>query len=117
MRKRTAEEEMWREREKESISRLGLERRERGRLGMETPLPSSLVAHVTLSHCCAYSQPLGPQSTVTDMIHEMGRDSTTSGSGAPEIPEECIGGVVVNEGPDFTIEVRKVPVPKIGQSS
>ncbi|KAI1847552.1 hypothetical protein JX266_006404 [Neoarthrinium moseri] len=31
-----------------------------------------------------------------------------------DIPKECIAGVVVNEGPDFHIEVRNVPVPDIG---
>ncbi|KAI1329333.1 alcohol dehydrogenase 1 [Xylariaceae sp. FL0255] len=31
-----------------------------------------------------------------------------------EIPKECVAGVVVNEGPDFHIEVKKVPVPEIG---
>ncbi|KAI0133756.1 alcohol dehydrogenase 1 [Xylariales sp. AK1849] len=30
-----------------------------------------------------------------------------------EIPKECIAGVVVNEGPDFHIEVKNVPVPEI----
>ncbi|KAL9108325.1 MAG: hypothetical protein Q9227_006924 [Pyrenula ochraceoflavens] len=31
-----------------------------------------------------------------------------------EIPAECWAGVVVNEGPDFHVEVQKVPVPEIG---
>ncbi|OQV03712.1 Alcohol dehydrogenase GroES-like domain-containing protein [Cladophialophora immunda] len=31
-----------------------------------------------------------------------------------DIPKECWGGVVKNEGPDFYIEVEKVPVPEIG---
>ncbi|KAF2432009.1 alcohol dehydrogenase 1 [Tothia fuscella] len=31
-----------------------------------------------------------------------------------DIPKECNAGVVVNEGPDFHIEVQKVPVPEIG---
>lgn len=31
-----------------------------------------------------------------------------------EIPKECLAGVVVNEGPDFRVEVQKVPVPEIG---
>ncbi|ORY71491.1 alcohol dehydrogenase 1 [Pseudomassariella vexata] len=30
-----------------------------------------------------------------------------------DIPKECIGGVVVNEGPDFRIEVKNIPVPGI----
>lgn len=30
-----------------------------------------------------------------------------------EIPKTCKAGVVVNEGPDFTVEVRDVPVPEI----
>lgn len=32
-----------------------------------------------------------------------------------EIPKECLAGVVVNEGPDFRVEVKNVPVPEIGQ--
>ncbi|KAF2225545.1 alcohol dehydrogenase [Elsinoe ampelina] len=32
------------------------------------------------------------------------------------IPETCKAGVVVNEGPDFTVEVIDVPVPKPGPS-
>ncbi|KAL4861696.1 hypothetical protein BDV12DRAFT_203750 [Aspergillus spectabilis] len=31
-----------------------------------------------------------------------------------EIPKECRAGVVVNEGPDFRVEVQMVPVPEIG---
>lgn len=31
-----------------------------------------------------------------------------------DIPKECIGAVVKNEGPDFYVEVTKVPVPEIG---
>jgi len=31
-----------------------------------------------------------------------------------EIPKECNAGVVVNEGPDFYVEVQKVPVPEPG---
>ncbi|KAF3765358.1 hypothetical protein M406DRAFT_321916 [Cryphonectria parasitica EP155] len=31
-----------------------------------------------------------------------------------EIPAECIAGVVKNEGPNFEVEVKMVPVPKIG---
>jgi hypothetical protein len=31
-----------------------------------------------------------------------------------DIPETCKGGVVVNEGPNFHIEVQDVPVPDIG---
>lgn len=31
-----------------------------------------------------------------------------------EIPKECWAGVVKNEGPDFEVEVKKVPVPEIG---
>lgn len=37
-----------------------------------------------------------------------GADSTPSF----DIPKECKAGVVVNEGPDFRIEVRNVPVPE-----
>ncbi|KAH7087716.1 chaperonin 10-like protein [Paraphoma chrysanthemicola] len=32
------------------------------------------------------------------------------------IPKTCKGGVVVNEGPNFRIEVQEVPVPEIGPS-
>lgn len=31
-----------------------------------------------------------------------------------DIPKECTAGVVRNEGPDFYVEVTKVPVPEIG---
>jgi hypothetical protein len=31
-----------------------------------------------------------------------------------EIPKKCKAGVVVNEGPDFTVEVQEVDVPEIG---
>jgi len=31
-----------------------------------------------------------------------------------DIPKECKAGVVVNEGPDFRVEVKMVPVPDIG---
>ncbi|OQE04396.1 hypothetical protein PENVUL_c033G02843 [Penicillium vulpinum] len=31
-----------------------------------------------------------------------------------DIPKECNVGVVVNEGPDFRIEIQKVPVPESG---
>ncbi|KAF2270171.1 alcohol dehydrogenase 1 [Lojkania enalia] len=33
--------------------------------------------------------------------------------GVFEIPKECKAGVVVDEGPDFRVEVRMVPVPEI----
>jgi len=31
-----------------------------------------------------------------------------------EIPKECKAGVVVNEGPDFRVEIQNVPVPEPG---
>ncbi|KAJ9610497.1 hypothetical protein H2200_005274 [Cladophialophora chaetospira] len=31
-----------------------------------------------------------------------------------DIPKECVAAVVKNEGPDFYVEVEKVPVPEIG---
>ena len=31
-----------------------------------------------------------------------------------EIPKTCKAGVVVNEGPDFHVEVQDVPVPECG---
>jgi hypothetical protein len=34
-----------------------------------------------------------------------------------EIPKTCKAGVVVNEGPDFRVEVQDVPVPECGRSS
>lgn len=34
-----------------------------------------------------------------------------------EIPETCAAGVVVNEGPDFRVEVQQVKVPEIGTFS
>lgn len=32
------------------------------------------------------------------------------------IPETCKAGVVVNEGPDFHVEIQTVPVPRPGAS-
>ncbi|KAL2009907.1 hypothetical protein VTN00DRAFT_5714 [Thermoascus crustaceus] len=32
----------------------------------------------------------------------------------PEIPKTCKAGVVINEGPDFTVRVEEVPVPEPG---
>lgn len=40
--------------------------------------------------------------------------STESAPPTFDIPKECIGGVVKNEGPDFYVSVEKVPVPEIG---
>lgn len=34
-----------------------------------------------------------------------------------DIPKECKAGVVVNEGPNFHVEVQMVPVPEPGISS
>jgi propanol-preferring alcohol dehydrogenase len=34
-----------------------------------------------------------------------------------EIPKQCKAGVVVNEGPDFKVEVQMVDVPEPGMSS
>lgn len=31
-----------------------------------------------------------------------------------DIPKTCKGGVVVNEGPDFHVEVQDVPTPEPG---
>jgi hypothetical protein len=31
-----------------------------------------------------------------------------------DIPKTCKGGVVVNEGPDFRVEVQDVPTPEPG---
>lgn len=31
-----------------------------------------------------------------------------------DIPKTCKGGVVVNEGPDFYVEVQDLPVPEPG---
>lgn len=33
----------------------------------------------------------------------------------PEIPKTCKAGCVVNEGPDFRVEVEDVPVPEPGK--
>lgn len=45
------------------------------------------------------------------------RMATDAANGAPQfdIPKACKGGVVVNEGPDFKVEVQMVPVPEIGK--
>ena len=34
-----------------------------------------------------------------------------------DVPKKCKAGVVVNEGPDFRVEVQEVDVPEIGLSS
>lgn len=34
-----------------------------------------------------------------------------------DIPTHCKAGVVVNEGPDFHVEVQMVPVPEAGKIS
>ena len=34
-----------------------------------------------------------------------------------QIPKTCKAGVVVNEGPDFRVEVQDVPVPEPGITS
>jgi propanol-preferring alcohol dehydrogenase len=34
-----------------------------------------------------------------------------------EIPKQCKAGVVVNEGPDFKVEVQMVDVPEPGMLS
>lgn len=34
-----------------------------------------------------------------------------------EIPTHCKAGVVVNEGPDFHVEVQMVPVPEPGNKA
>ena len=34
-----------------------------------------------------------------------------------EIPKQCKAGVVVNEGPDFRVEVQMVDVPEPGMIS
>ncbi|KAK9773091.1 putative Alcohol dehydrogenase 1 [Seiridium cardinale] len=39
---------------------------------------------------------------------------STNGEISFDVPKECIAGVVINEGPDFHIEVKNVPVPEIG---
>lgn len=31
-----------------------------------------------------------------------------------DIPKTCKGGVVVNEGPDFRVEVQDIPTPEPG---
>lgn len=34
-----------------------------------------------------------------------------------DIPTHCKAGVVVNEGPDFKVQVEMVPVPEPGRKS
>lgn len=41
----------------------------------------------------------------------------TNGTETFDIPEECIAGVVVNEGQNFEVQVKKVPVPEIGMGT
>ncbi|CAN8104104.1 unnamed protein product [Discula destructiva] len=44
----------------------------------------------------------------------MAGEDPSSGAQTFDIPAECIAGVVVNEGPNFEVQVKKVPVPEIG---
>lgn len=37
-------------------------------------------------------------------------------NGEFQVPSHCKAGVVVNEGPDFHLEVQMVPVPEPGKS-
>ena len=43
-------------------------------------------------------------------------DSKTEAEATPtyDVPKQCKAGVVVNEGPDFYVEVQDVPVPEPG---
>ena len=41
----------------------------------------------------------------------------TAMNGSVEIPKTCKAGVVVDEGPDFKLEVEDVPVPEPGSCS
>lgn len=38
----------------------------------------------------------------------------SNGTTTYDIPKKCKAGVVVNEGPDFHVEVQEVDVPEIG---
>lgn len=38
----------------------------------------------------------------------------SNGTTTYDIPQKCKAGVVVNEGPDFHVEVQEVDVPEIG---
>jgi propanol-preferring alcohol dehydrogenase len=44
----------------------------------------------------------------------MASESNGSDAKTYDIPKKCKAGVVVNEGPDFTVEVQEVDVPEIG---
>lgn len=46
----------------------------------------------------------------------MASNSASGGTPHFDIPKECKAGVVVNEGPDFHVEVQMVPVPEPGIS-
>lgn len=46
----------------------------------------------------------------------MASNGTSDGTPHFDIPKECKAGVVVNEGPDFHVEVQMVPVPEPGMS-
>lgn len=47
----------------------------------------------------------------------MVNNGTSDGTPHFDIPKECKAGVVVNEGPDFHVEVQMVPVPEPGMSA
>jgi propanol-preferring alcohol dehydrogenase len=44
----------------------------------------------------------------------MATDNSNGSATTYDIPKECKAGVVVNEGPNFRVEVQNVPVPEIG---
>jgi hypothetical protein len=61
-----------------------------------------------------------PSLSITPSLHHSFKLSYANMSDSKEqtqtfdIPKMCKGGVVVNEGPDFHVEVQDVPVPETG---
>jgi hypothetical protein len=75
----------------------------------------------TASEVTSDKAPEVTNSSIPDITTESKEPDTTHGSTAkitdgtsPEIPKTCKAGVVVNEGPDFKLEVEDVPVPEPG---
>ena len=56
---------------------------------------------------CHLAQQHKPQSLATTVSNKMSQ---------PEIPKQCKAGVVVNEGPDFKVEIQMVDVPEPSES-
>jgi hypothetical protein len=78
--------------------------------------PNSTIQKLGInSTSCSFSLfTISDPCLVTRRNNKKGNMANPSGELQYEIPKECVAGVVVNEGPDFRIEVQNVLVPEIG---